>query len=645
MLAIDGWLLHVAKQADGSLLLNFQHESCGAAAASSSRDRPNEVLLRCSGVSRRCGRYPDEAHEITAEDGAASETQCAPPTTISLENVEAADVAQSVVSTLLTSLTNDTSKTSKTKRYSSTTTAFELEPFAANNDEAELRRGRKRGADDDDSIEMMIEEAAEEESSESTESDNDEQEEEEEEDEDCTRCYQNALKRRRRWRADDVKSALGSPCSPSPIDPTFSGMPAEIQLHILQLVPMLDLLRTVPLVSRQWNDLVRDDGLWRLLKTQYFGSATRPSCPRGFLSQTLHDKMNAASSASSLSLLPSFRDQCISFLRELKVLQQKHHRRLYEEERSYRQHQLIWGCSGGHASFVHDLFRYHDSLIDVDMLSASGNHAERTPLMVAVAAGNDGVASFLLLEKNADVNRATSDGSTPLMIAASKGHKNAVQFLLDQRAEVNRITKNGCSALMLAALAGHEEIAALLLERGADPCGKTVDGSTALMIAVSKGNKQIVYSLLQHTPANQRSHVVNETRKDGWTALMIASTKGEEELVRVLVKHGAEVNKRKTGDGCTALMFAAAKGHDEIVRFLLSHHADVNTRNRDGWSALMIAADWGHKGCVEVFIENKDLFTANGHPFGRVNLRMALIVAFMKKYYDIFSLLLQVGPP
>jgi hypothetical protein len=59
----------------------------------------------------------------------------------------------------------------------------------------------------------------------------------------------------------------------------------------------------------------------------------------------------------------------------------------------------------------------------------------------------------------------------------------------------------------------------------------------------------------------------------------------------------------------------------------------------------MIAADWGHKGCVEVFIENKDHFTANGHPFGRVNLRMALIVAFMKKYYDIFSLLLQVGTP
>lgn len=31
--------------------------------------------------------------------------------------------------------------------------------------------------------------------------------------------------------------------------------------------------------------------------------------------------------------------------------------------------------------------------------------------------------------------------------------------------------------------------------------------------------------------------------------------------------------------------------------------------------------------------------------FSTVNLRMALIVAFMKKYYDIFTLLLQAGGP
>jgi hypothetical protein len=248
--------------------------------------------------------------------------------------------------------------------------------------------------DDDDAEEGMTVEATPEESDDEEEDDDYDEEAEADSEDDkhddeedyYARLYHNnnsSNKRRRRWRGDDVRSAAGSPYSPSPspIDPTFSGMPAEIQLHILRLVPMLDLLRTVPLVSRQWNDLVRDDGLWRLLKTQYFGAMTRPNNNRNFLSQTLS---SSASVPSSALMMPAYREQCISFLRELKVLQQKHHRRLYEEERSYRQNQLIWGCTGGHTSFVHDLFRYHDNLIDVDMLSASGNHAERTPLMVAV---------------------------------------------------------------------------------------------------------------------------------------------------------------------------------------------------------------------------------------------------------------------
>lgn len=237
-------------------------------------------------------------------------------------------------------------------------------------------------------------------------------------------------------------------------------MPAEIQIQILQLVPMLDLLRSVPLVSRQWKELSRDDGLWRTLKLQYFGTATSLSQSTGYSAQ---NNINMTGVIPNMAL--SHRDQCIGFLRELKVLQQKHHGHLFDEERSYRQNQLIWGCSGGHTSFVSDLFRYHYALIDVDMLSPSGNHTERTPLMVAVgnvhyyilkfinltllfpAAGNNDIAALLLLERRADVNRATSDGSTPLMIAASKGHKSIVEFLLSQGAEVNRVTKNGCSGI------------------------------------------------------------------------------------------------------------------------------------------------------------------------------------------------------
>lgn len=55
------------------------------------------------------------------------------------------------------------------------------------------------------------------------------------------------------------------------------------------------------------------------------------------------------------------------------------------------------------------------------------------------------MAAFLLLGKKADVNRAASDGSTPLMIAASKGHIGTVRLLLNNSAQVDRTTRNGCS--------------------------------------------------------------------------------------------------------------------------------------------------------------------------------------------------------
>ncbi len=90
-------------------------------------------------------------------------------------------------------------------------------------------------------------------------------------------------------------------------------------------------------------------------------------------------------------------------------------------------------------------------------------------------------------------------------------------------------------------------------------------------------------------------------------------------------------------------MFAAAKGHVGIVRFLLGYGADVNMTNRDGWSALMIAADWGHMDIVELLVSDRTRFDPATTPFGRMNLRMALIVAFMKKYYEIFNLLLHTA--
>ena len=73
-----------------------------------------------------------------------------------------------------------------------------------------------------------------------------------------------------------------------------------------------------------------------------------------------------------------------------------------------------------------------------------------------------------LLKREANVNAANEDGTTPLFIAAEKGHRDIVALLLDHGADVKQTTTDGATPLHIAAEMGHRAIVALLLDEGAD---------------------------------------------------------------------------------------------------------------------------------------------------------------------------------
>jgi uncharacterized protein len=73
-----------------------------------------------------------------------------------------------------------------------------------------------------------------------------------------------------------------------------------------------------------------------------------------------------------------------------------------------------------------------------------------------------------LVERGANLKLTTTEGATPLHIAAEGGHNDIVSFLLDNKADINSTTNEGNTPLMSAAGRNRPETVKLLIARGAD---------------------------------------------------------------------------------------------------------------------------------------------------------------------------------
>ena len=134
----------------------------------------------------------------------------------------------------------------------------------------------------------------------------------------------------------------------------------------------------------------------------------------------------------------------------------------------------------------------------------------KTPLHIAANYGYY-IITDLLLNKGADVNAKTTDGTTPLLLAANDGYSNIAELLLDRGADVNATDNYGITPLHLAADKGHFNITKLLLDRGADVNAKTTDDTTPLDFATKKNHTQIIELLTKSSVISNTSSIVSVT--------------------------------------------------------------------------------------------------------------------------------------
>jgi ankyrin repeat protein len=104
---------------------------------------------------------------------------------------------------------------------------------------------------------------------------------------------------------------------------------------------------------------------------------------------------------------------------------------------------------------------------------------------------------LLLLDRGARLDTRNQTGGTVLHDAAISGNLELIGLLLDRGCAIDAVdAESGATPLMLAASLGHTEAVALLLRRGANPALKDKSGRTALARA-QEGQDADLVKLLQ----------------------------------------------------------------------------------------------------------------------------------------------------
>ena len=201
------------------------------------------------------------------------------------------------------------------------------------------------------------------------------------------------------------------------------------------------------------------------------------------------------------------------------------------------------------------------------------NAKNGTPIRYAAGNGQKDIVE-LLIGEGADVNLATTSGSTALHGAAVKGSTKTAELLIAAGADVNATWKaSGVKPLDLSIRWKNTETADLLRRNGANAYG-----DVSVHIAAEFEN---IEAIKKHLAAGVD---LNKKNKRGKTPLDYAYQASNKEISNLIHKHGGKMSSWFIAD--VSFFEASKSGHIEALKEHLAAGQDVNAKNREGKTAM-----------------------------------------------------------
>ncbi|WP_295807906.1 ankyrin repeat domain-containing protein [uncultured Nitratireductor sp.] len=195
------------------------------------------------------------------------------------------------------------------------------------------------------------------------------------------------------------------------------------------------------------------------------------------------------------------------------------------------------------------------------LLSGIVAHSQEAERQIQQAVrGNDVAGLRQLLEKGVDFTRSDRPQVELMAMAAAQATPEIIEVLARNGVDINRADSEGYTPVMRALEAGRIENALALHNLGAELKGVTEDGYTVRVLAEIAG--------LEDFGPEYASRPRNASQEELDQLLLLAAESGDVAAARFALDSGASLDTKVPANGWSAVMLAALSGNPEIVEFL-----------------------------------------------------------------------------